>query len=323
LIVPIGKPISNTKIYILDEWKSPVPIGVVGEIYIGGAGLARGYLNRPELTAERFVENPFTSNGDREKGENLRLYRTGDLGRYLPDGNIEYRGRIDDQVKIRGYRIELGEVESALNKCREVHSSVVVARGSKEGGEGGDKRLVAYVVPTTELKDRLVEQGRFRSSSGEEVLILGGEAYGELVLGLKEEVRKVLPEYMVPSHMVFIEKVPLTANGKVDKKGLPEPDMEMGLIHQYVGPRDEVEASLCEVWAEVLGLERVGIHDNFFEIGGHSILSIRLFVKIKKSFKFYSITLTDIFLNPTVQKFSLLLKNNFSSVNSIFLICDG
>ena len=251
----IGKPISNTKIYILDERRKPVPIGAMGEIYIGGAGLARGYLNRPELTEERFIKNPFVNEEDKRRGENQRLYRTGDLGRYLADGNIEYMGRIDDQVKIRGYRIELGEIENALNRCGEVHSSVVVARAVDEGNSGqvgsGDKRLVAYVVPGDGIKGQLVVQGTFRSSMGDEVTVLGGEHYAEEVRGLKERLGKTLPEYMVPSAIVFIEKVPLTHNGKVDKKALPAPDMDMVVAQQYVAARDEIEQKLCNIWAEV------------------------------------------------------------------------
>eukprot|EP00975_Prorocentrum_lima_P020868 4390562-Prorocentrum_lima.AAC.1 len=171
-ITPIGCPISNTKIYILDENRCLVPVGAVGEIYIGGIGLARGYLNRPELTAERFIGNPFANEEDITKGENLRLYRTGDLGRYLSDGNIEFRGRIDDQVKIRGYRIELGEIESALNGCGVVQGSVVVARSMGVGADnrvGSDKRLIGYIVPSSTLRGKLVTQESFKSSTGEEI----------------------------------------------------------------------------------------------------------------------------------------------------------
>ena len=169
----IGKPISNMSIYILDERKQPIPIGAIGEIYIGGAGLARGYLNRAELTAEKFVENPFVSEEERIRGENLRLYRTGDLGQYLADGNIKYVGRIDDQVKIRGYRIELGEIENALNSCIEVHGSVVVMQSSSNNGERNesigseDRKLVAYVVPEKTVRGQFVVQGKFKSSTGD------------------------------------------------------------------------------------------------------------------------------------------------------------
>ena len=339
-ITPIGKPISNTKVYILDEGMRAVPIGAVGEIYIGGAGLARGYLNRPELTAEKFIENPFVSEADRAAGKNLRLYRTGDLGRYLPDGNIEFKGRMDDQVKIRGYRIELGEIESALNGCVGVEQSVVIARSVQlsrlprqdgtvgtEGVDEGvnnpssgsiDKRLIAYVVPSEDVRGRLEVQGSFKSSSGEMIEVLGGAAYGERVRQLREEIGKRLPEYMVPSYMVMIERIPLTSNGKVDRKSLPDPEVEVSLAGQYVAPRDEIEAKLCEIWAEVLGLERVGIHDNFFEIGGHSILILKIFFLIQKSFPQYITQVIDIFQNPTVEKLklSLSLKNN-STIFSI------
>ncbi|UCM94175.1 MAG: amino acid adenylation domain-containing protein [Candidatus Megaira endosymbiont of Mesostigma viride] len=311
-ITPIGCPISNTKIYILDENRCLVPVGAVGEIYIGGIGLARGYLNRPELTAERFIGNPFANEEDITKGENLRLYRTGDLGRYLSDGNIEFRGRIDDQVKIRGYRIELGEIESALNGCGVVQGSVVVARSMGVGADnrvGSDKRLIGYIVPSSTLRGKLVTQESFKSSTGEEIGILGGEGYIDIVREVKEEIGKRLPEYMVPAHIVFIEKLPLTLNGKVDKKGLPDPDVEMGLVHQYMGPRDEVEAKLCKIWAEVLGLERVGIHDNFFEIGGHSLLATRVVSRIRSEYK-GNLGLIDFFTSNRISLLAAFIKNN-------------
>ena len=244
----------------------------------------------------------------------MRLYRTGDLGRYLADGNIEYIGRIDEQVKIRGYRIELGEIESALQGCVEVNSSVVVARaadgGSKNSGygESGDKRLVAYVVPGDAVKSQLVVQGRFRSAKGDEVGILGGEHYVEVVRRLKEHLGKRLPEYMVPGAIVIIEQIPLTHNGKVvEKKALPAPDMDMLVAQQYEGPRDEVERSLCEIWAEVLGVERVGIYDNFFEIGGHSLLATRVVSRIRTTYQI-ELPLKDLFIAPTVAQLSQCIK---------------
>lgn len=271
-------------------------------------------MNRAELTAEKFVENPFVSEEERIRGENLRLYRTGDLGQYLADGNIKYVGRIDDQVKIRGYRIELGEIENALNSCIEVHGSVVVMQSSSNNGERNesigseDRKLVAYVVPEKTVRGQFVVQGKFKSSTGDEINILGGENYSSAVSGLKEALGRTLPEYMIPNGIVFIEKIPLTHNGKVDKKLLPAPDMDMLVAHQYVGPRNEVEKGLCEIWSEVLGLERVGIHDNFFEIGGHSLLATRVVSQIRAVHRI-ELSLKDLFTAPTLFSLSPVIIN--------------
>ncbi|MBH0335369.1 peptide synthetase, partial [Bacillus thuringiensis] len=231
----IGKRIPDLEVYILDAYQQPVPIGVDGELYIGGAGLARGYLNRPELTAERFISHPFSSNSKE------RLYRTGDLARYLPDGNLDYRGRIDHQVKIRGFRIEIGEIESTLNTNASVTEAVVIVREDQPG----DKRLVAYVVG-----DGNVDAWR-------------------------EYLKAKLPSYMVPSGFVAMEAIPLTANGKVDREALPMPE-EKQINSECVGPRNSNEQILTTIWKRVLGVKKVGIYDNFFEIGGDSILSIQI-----------------------------------------------
>ncbi|MEZ2328015.1 amino acid adenylation domain-containing protein [Bacillus tropicus] len=231
----IGKRIPDLEVYILDAYQQPVPIGVDGELYIGGAGLARGYLNRPELTAERFISHPFSSN------PKARLYRTGDLARYLPDGNLDYRGRIDHQVKIRGFRIEIGEIESTLNTYASVTEAVVIVREDQPG----DKRLVAYVVG-----DGNVDAWR-------------------------EYLKAKLPSYMVPSGFVAMEAIPLTANGKVDREALPMPE-EKQVNSECVGPRNSNEQILTTIWKRVLGVKKVGIYDNFFEIGGDSILSIQI-----------------------------------------------
>ncbi|AOM05565.1 MULTISPECIES: non-ribosomal peptide synthetase [Bacillus cereus group] len=231
----IGKRIPDLEVYILDAYQQPVPIGVDGELYIGGAGLARGYLNRPELTAERFISHPFSSN------PKARLYRTGDLARYLPDGNLDYRGRIDHQVKIRGFRIEIGEIESTLNTYASVTEAVVIVREDQPG----DKRLVAYVVG-----DGNVDAWR-------------------------EYLKAKLPSYMVPSGFVAMEAIPLTANGKVDREALPMPE-EKQINSECVGPRNSNEQILTTIWKRVLGVKKVGIYDNFFEIGGDSILSIQI-----------------------------------------------
>ncbi|HYG60440.1 MAG TPA: amino acid adenylation domain-containing protein, partial [Symbiobacteriaceae bacterium] len=234
--VPIGRPIANTRLYILDRHMQPVPVGVSGELYIGGDGVCRGYLNRPELTAERFIPSPFVP-GD-------RLYKTGDLCRYLPDGNIDFLGRIDHQVKIRGYRIELGEIESALTRHPAVETGVVLVRE-----ECGGKRLVAYAVP--------------RAGSG------------LTAAALREALKAGLPEYMVPSAFVLMDALPLTPNGKVDRAALPAPDAA-DPEGEYCAPRTPAEAKLAAIWAEVLGVGQVSVLDNFFELGGDSILSIQV-----------------------------------------------
>ncbi|EEK70326.1 hypothetical protein bcere0007_52480 [Bacillus mycoides] len=238
----IGKQIPDLEVYILDACQQPVPIGVAGELYIGGAGLARGYLNRPELTAERFIPHPFSSD------PGARLYRTGDLARYLPDGNLDYLGRIDHQVKIRGFRIELGEIESALNAHVSIKEAVVIVREDQPG----DKRLVAYVV--------------------------GDGNVGEWRDYLKAE----LPSHMVPSGFVMMEAIPLTANGKVDRKALPVPE-ERKIESECVATRNGNEETLATIWKQVLGIKKVGIHDNFFEIGGDSILSIQIVSRAKQT----------------------------------------
>jgi len=239
--VPIGRPIANTQIYLMDQYNHLVPVGVPGELYIGGVQPARGYHKRAALTAERFVPDPFSS------VPGARLYRTGDLARYLSDGSIEYLGRLDFQVKLRGFRIELGEIEAALSAHPAVSEAVVLVREDVRD----EKRLVAY----------LLLQGDERPSNSE----------------LRDALKAHLPEYMVPAQFVMLKEFPLTPNGKVDRRALPEPDSarpELGA--KYEGPRNEVEAELCRIWAAVLGLERVGIHDNFFELGGDSILSIQI-----------------------------------------------
>jgi len=241
-IVPIGRPIANTQIYVLDKNLEPVPIGVCGELYIGGVGLARGYLRRADLTAERFLPNPFEAAG-------TRIYRTGDLARYLADGNVEYLGRTDHQVKIRGFRIELGEIESALNEHPAVQNTVVVAREEKTGS----KQLVAYVLP---------DQRRAGASSRE-----------LMVKELRERLEQSLPEYMVPTAFVLLSELPLTSSGKVDRRALPAPHAGKA---EFVAPRDQTEKTLADLWCQVLGIERVSIHDNFFDLGGDSILSIQI-----------------------------------------------
>jgi len=270
-IIPLGRPLPNTQIYLLDQHLQPVPIGVTGELYIGGAGLARGYLNQPELTAERFINNPFSS------APESRLYKTGDLARYQPDGTIEFLGRIDDQVKIRGYRIELGEIEAVLTEHPGVRATVVLARED----EPGNKRLVAYVIPDQEPAPNTTELRRF----------------------LQEQ----LPEYMVPSAFVLLKALPLTPNGKVDRQALPAPDHARPELEKtFVAPRTPTEEVLAGIWAEVLGLERIGIHDNFFELGGHSLLATQVTSRLRTAFQ-VEIPLRQLFESPTVADLSAII----------------
>ena len=246
MTAPIGRPIANTQSYVLDRSLKPVPLGVVGELYIGGEGLARGYLGQGGLTAERFVANPYG-------GEGSRLYRTGDRGRLLADGNLEFIGRADGQVKIRGVRIELGEIEATLLEHPEVHQAVVAARED----DSGEKRLVAYCVAV---------EGR--APEAEE---------------LRRHLVKRLPQSMAPAAFVFLAELPLNPNGKVDRKALPAPDLSGRLEQQYAGPRTPTEEVLAQIWAEVLGLERVGVEDNFFVLGGHSLMATQVVARVRES----------------------------------------
>jgi len=262
--VPIGRPIANAQIYLLDSHLQPAPVGVPGELHIGGAGVARGYLNRPELTAERFIPDPFSD----EPG--ARLYKTGDLARYQPDGNIEFLGRIDYQVKVRGFRIELGEIEAVLGQHPAVQAAVVLARED----EPGEKRLVAYVVPEGEAAPSVSELRSF----------------------LKEK----LPEYMVPSAFVTLDTLPLTPTGKVDRRALPAPDRARPELEAvYVAPRTRQEEILADIWAQVLGVERVGVHDTFFELGGDSILSIQVIARANQAG--LQLSPKQIFQYPTIE----------------------
>jgi amino acid adenylation domain-containing protein len=248
--VPIGRPIANTQLYILDRYMNPVPIGVIGELYIGGAGVARGYLNRPELNKERFLNDPFSSQAG------ARLYKTGDVARYRNDGILEYLGRVDNQVKVRGYRIELGEIEATLASDPRVKSCAVLVRED----EPGNKQLVGYVVP---------REGR--SPTAED---------------LRQFVKQKLPEYMAPAHFVFLDSIPLTTNGKVDRKALPAPSYEgVSSAREYVAPRTETEKALADIWAKLLKVERIGIHDDFFDMGGHSLMAMRAVSQIGEMYE--------------------------------------
>ena len=275
LSVPIGRPIANTQIYILDRYLNPAPIGIPGEIYIGGDGLARGYLNRPDLTRESFIDSPFGT----EPG--AVLYKTGDLGRYFENGNIEFLGRRDHQIKLRGYRIELGEIEGVLSDHPEVRECVVVVREDKLG----DERLIAYVV-------------------AEE---------GTIIDELRRFLDERLPEYMIPSTFVLLDRLPLSSNNKLDRSALPEPDHgRQQTSKAFVAPRDELEIQLARLWEEALGVRPVGVRDNFFEIGGHSLLAVSLFAEIEKTFN-KRIPLAALFQGPTIENLANLLRADISS----------
>jgi len=265
MTVPIGAPLANHRVYALDAQRRPVPVGVVGELYVGGVGLARGYLNRPELTAERFVDDPF------RPGE--RLYRTGDLGRWRADGAIEYRGRNDFQVKIRGYRIELGEIESALTDAEDVKEAVVLAREDAPGM----KRLVGY----------------YRTQSGAS---LPSEH-------LREALRARLPEYMVPSAYVHVAAWPQTANAKLDRNALPAPDAEAYVVRAYEAPQGPIEDAIARIWAEMLQIDKVGRHDHFFELGGHSLLGAKVAAKVRQLLR-REISPMLVFSAPTLAEFA-------------------
>ena len=255
--IPLGRPIGNTQIYILDGQGQPVPVGVTGEIYIGGDGVALGYLNRPELTAERFIPDPFSDEPD------ARMYRSGDLGYWREDGLIEFMGRNDFQVKIRGFRIELGEIETRLGELPEVKEVVVLAREDHPG----DKRLVAYWTPAQgQPKDELPRPEQ-----------------------LRDYLRESLPSYMVPSAFVKLEALPLTPNGKVDRKALPVPDVDALVTHEYEAPQGEVEQRMALLWQELLGVERVGRNDNFFDLGGNSLLMVALLARLRDEGLFASV----------------------------------
>ena len=267
---PIGRPIANTQIYILDRREQPVPIGVAGQLHIGGIGLARGYLNQPELTKEKFVPNPFST----ELGP--RMYRTGDLARYLADGNIEFLGRTDQQVKIRGFRIELEEIEAVLRQQPGVDQCVVVARED----EAGDKRLAAYIVS---LYPR------------------GAPSIAEL----RELLKQKLPEYMVPAAYVSVGALPLTPNGKLDRSALPAP-----LDHAFgtrAAPKGPIETAIATIWAEFLHLERVGRHDDFFKLGGHSLMALRVIGEINKALK-VRLHVPAFFQNPTIERLAKVVE---------------
>jgi hypothetical protein len=270
--VPIGRPIANTQVYILDEHLEAFPVGVAGEIWIGGEGVSHGYLERPELTAERFLASPFV------KGQ--RLYRTGDRGRFRADGNIEFLGRIDQQVKIRGFRIEPGEVEAVLLSHPGVRQAVVCARESS--GAGSDKQLVGYVV---------LEPGRSASPIEQE---------------LRAFLKNKLPDYMVPAAFVLLEKLPLTPTGKIDRHALPAPALNPQRIDS-TRPRSETEKMVPDAWSAVIDGESIGVYEDFFQLGGHSLLAMRVVSRLRSA-SGLDIPLRVFFENATVAALAEYIK---------------
>jgi amino acid adenylation domain-containing protein len=278
--VPLGRPLANTQVYVLDKQMRPAPIGIPGELYISGTGLARGYLNRPNLTAERFITNPFTEESQ------ARLYKTGDLVRYLPDGNLEFLGRTDNQVKIRGFRIELGEIEALLDQHPGVRQSVVSV-----WEEEGNKRLVAYIVPNKQQQPSVSD--------------------------LRSFLAEKRPEYMVPGAFVFLKALPLMPNGKVNRQSLPAPNQARPeLAETFIAPRNEVEQTLATIWQEMLQVEKVGINDNFFELGGHSLLVVQVHSKLQETFN-RDVSITDLFKYPTISSLAGYLSQEQSEQSSL------
>ena len=283
----IGKPISNSKAYVLSKCLSPLPIGAIGELYIGGAGLARGYLNNTKLTKEKFIPNPFQNKEEKKQNKNSRLYKTGDLVRWLPSGELEYIARNDFQVKIRGFRIELGEIESAMSKYKGIKQAVVLA---KENKESNNKYLVAYY--TSETKDKLDDDN------------------------ISFYLATKLPDYMIPTVIAHIDKLPLTINGKLDRKALP--DLTLGSSNTYVAPRNELEIKLRDIFASVLGLEpeTVGINDDFFKLGGNSIIAIKLVNNINNNTPL-NFSVADIFKYKNIKNLTQIIENESKDITTI------
>ena len=281
----IGKPLPTYTMYMVDPSLNLLPVGVVGEMLVGGSGVTRGYLNRQSLTAEKFIANPFTPSG--------RLYRTGDLARWLPDGSVEFLGRIDHQVKIRGYRIELGEIENRLAELETLQEVIVIARDEEETGE---KYLCAYMVIDGELQ----------------------------VNDLRRQLSKKLPDYMIPQYFVQLERLPLTANGKVDRKALPTPVGEVQT--EYVAPRNELEIALAQIWRKILGVERVGIYDNFFELGGHSLKAVAVINNMNRELG-TNIPLAELYANPNLaaiaEYIEFVKRSELKSVDGLILLKSG
>ncbi|MFN6572321.1 amino acid adenylation domain-containing protein [Dendronalium sp. ChiSLP03b] len=287
--IPIGRPISNTQVYILDAYLQPVGVGVPGELHIGGAGLARGYLNRSELTQAKFIPNPFVeAQGRRQEAGESRLYKTGDLVRYLPDGNIEYIGRIDNQVKIRGFRIELGEIEAVLSQHEDVQVCCVIVHEDTPG----EKRLVAYVVPPKGVTITTEQLRQFLSNK--------------------------LPSYMLPSAFVILESLPLTQNGKVDRRALKAISYTDN-SKKFVQARNQLEMQLIQLWSKILKVDKISVQDNFFDLGGHSLLASYLMTQIQQQFG-KNLPLTTLFQNPTVEQLATIIQKDSQEFNFSCLV---
>jgi len=276
--VPIGSPLANATVFVLDRCLNPVPVGVAGELFVGGAQVARGYGGRPALTAERFIASPFA--------DGSRLYRTGDRARWRADGQLEFLGRVDDQIKVRGYRVEPGEIQAVLAVHPGVQSAVVMACGGET-----DRRLVAYLVPA--------DPGA------------GLPAIGEL----RDHLRRSVPEFMVPAVFVELADLPLTANGKVDRAALPAPDAVRPDLGGFVAPSGAVEESLAGIWAQVLGVDRVGAGDNFFDLGGHSLLATQVVSRIRGAFG-VEVPLAALFDQPTIAEIAVTITKATLGVDS-------
>ncbi|AFY49162.1 amino acid adenylation enzyme/thioester reductase family protein [Nostoc sp. PCC 7524] len=283
--VPIGRPIANTQIYILNEHLQPVDVGVIGEMYIGGVGVARGYWNRPELTNEKFIPNPFK----KSKLVSERLYKTGDLARYLPDGNLEYIGRVDYQVKIRGYRIEIGEIENTLCLHSQVREAVIIARNH----QNLEKQLVAYITYDSEKPT---------------------------LNSLRDFLKAKLPDFMIPAAFVMLEALPLTPSGKVDRKALPQPDISHFIeINDFVAPRNQVEAQLVKIWSDILNLPQIGVKDNFFALGGNSLKALHLISKIEQDFG-KEIPLATLLKNPVITDLAAVIQDSSNLIQNSPLV---
>jgi len=327
---PIGRPIANIQVFILDPHLQPVPVGVAGELCIGGAGLARGYHHHPELTAEKFISNPFsvgvqasacatTNSGTLKRELQPRLYKTGDLVRWRPDGQVEYLGRMDNQIKIRGQRIEPGEIEAVLARHPDVREAFVVPREDARG----DSRLVAYLVCYGSACDP--ERG-LQAASTPAVLSVAKRPEGRTpsISALRDFLKRKLPGAMIPSAFVLLEQLPLTPNGKVDRQALPAPDFNIESDQPFVAPRTPTEEKLSQIWREVLGAERVGIHDNFFDLGGHSLTATRVISRIPGVFQI-ELPLQDLFDAPTIaelaEKIDGMARNPLRAANVEEQIC--
>jgi amino acid adenylation domain-containing protein len=274
LVIPVGKAVDNTQLYILNRDMQPVAIGIPGEICVGGIQVGRGYLNRPALTAAGFVPNPFNASGE-------TLYRTGDLGRYRDDGSIEFLGRIDHQLKIRGFRIEPGEIEAQLLNHPHVEQAAVLVKEDKKG----DKQLVAYLTANK----------------------IAAINHAELPRKLRSYLSETLPPYMVPAHFMLLPTMPLSANGKIDRKALPEADMREQLIETFVAPRNSTEEILVAIWQEVLEINQVGVKDNFFDLGGHSLLAVQVLSRVRRIFDI-EISLRQLFESSTIEELAFFVE---------------